>query len=319
MRRGVASFIAVVLLLLSAGACARRAPETFDYGSLGKAVRLANGSVDVVIVPSVGRVMRYGFIDGPNLLFEDPAHRGKAPNGKFISWGGDKAWLWPQSDWPAMIRRSFPPPLAVDGKPWTLQILSPLSVRLSSEVIEPWGVRIVRDFSLDARGTRLSCTSRLLKIDDRPMPPTAAWTVTQVPAAEHVWVRGVGDGSKAVPYRPMMTQPWAAIEQRGRWLHLRRDPHSLSKTGIFGDRIVVDIGQTRFIQTVTAASQTGTRLDTDQAQVFSFPDPGGDHPNQAPYTELEFTSPRLDVATAGTNVWLTVQWELSPAAGPPVD
>ena len=61
------------------------------------AYRLTNGTVEAVVVPSIGRVMRWGKIGGPNLLWNnDPS---KITETGWKNYGGDKTWLSPQIYW----------------------------------------------------------------------------------------------------------------------------------------------------------------------------------------------------------------------------
>src|SRR5438105_716976 len=82
-------FLSAVTCVLPAGGChstahpaarvnpagppAGVAVERVDYHGWPGCFRLTNGTVDVVVVPQIGRVMRYGPVGGPNLLWENPA------------------------------------------------------------------------------------------------------------------------------------------------------------------------------------------------------------------------------------------------------
>src|SRR5436305_1962851 len=56
------------------------AVERVDYRGWPGCFRLTNGTVEVVVVPQVGRAMRYGPAGGPNLLWENPALAGRDPD-----------------------------------------------------------------------------------------------------------------------------------------------------------------------------------------------------------------------------------------------
>ena len=82
---------------------------------------LSNGKIEIVIVPAIGRVMQMRFVgeeDGP--FWELPELYGKAPDPEAKTWlnfGGDKTWPAPQSEWPRITPRSWPPPQAFDAMP----------------------------------------------------------------------------------------------------------------------------------------------------------------------------------------------------------
>src|SRR5688500_18939538 len=83
----------VLLGVLASGCAARKADappprpaavqpyflEKTAYRGWPDCYRFTNGTVNVVIVPAIGRVMYYGPVGGPNLLWENPALVGKSP------------------------------------------------------------------------------------------------------------------------------------------------------------------------------------------------------------------------------------------------
>lgn len=65
--------------------------------------------VEMVIVPDINRIVRFGRPGGPNLLWVDPeAENGPAMPWK--NWGGEKLWFWPQERWPE-LGSPWPPPM----------------------------------------------------------------------------------------------------------------------------------------------------------------------------------------------------------------
>jgi hypothetical protein len=76
--------------------------------------RIASDGFEAEIMPSLGRVMRFGPIGGPNAFWTNPAGTDVAG---WRNFGGEKLWLWPQDRWPELGGGSWPPPL--DGRTWT--------------------------------------------------------------------------------------------------------------------------------------------------------------------------------------------------------
>src|SRR5687767_10327386 len=105
------------------------------------AIRLSNGTVNLVIVPSIGgRIMRYGYVLGPNLLWTNPSAPRPDPEAaatqpKHLNYGGDKAWPWPQDQWPLLLGRVYPPPAEADQQPYTSRRIGSHRVRLESPPI----------------------------------------------------------------------------------------------------------------------------------------------------------------------------------------
>ena len=93
-----------------------------DYRGWSGCVLLSNGLVEAVVVPAVGRIMQFRFAGAPDGPFWENASldggRLHAPaTSDWANFGGDKAFPAPQSDWPRLIRRSWPPPAGFDGLP----------------------------------------------------------------------------------------------------------------------------------------------------------------------------------------------------------
>jgi hypothetical protein len=71
--------------------------ETIDYKGWPGTIRLSNGDAEVIAVTAVGpRILRYGFIEGPNAFDEDPATLGKTGGAKWQPYGGHRVWHSPE-------------------------------------------------------------------------------------------------------------------------------------------------------------------------------------------------------------------------------
>src|SRR4051794_20092772 len=164
--------------------------EKTAYQGWPESYRLSNGTVEVVVVPAIGRIMRYGPVGGANLLWENPKLAGKpaSPGKEWANFGGDKVWPWPQEDWPQRAGRAWPPPAAAGQAANTVEVRSD-SLHMTSPVIEGYGVRIVRDIRLDPAGSRLTIDSRLENAEKPAEFPVAAWTVTQFPRPDQLFAR----------------------------------------------------------------------------------------------------------------------------------
>ena len=137
-----ASFSRSVLILLSCLALlplkADAAPVTVTrvaWHGWPEAIRLSNGVVEAIVVPAIGRIMAFEFVGHPetNPIFLNSEWAGKtvadaAPT-TWATFGGDKLWPSPQSEWPKHNVRAWPPDQAFDGDPETAELL-PDGVRL---------------------------------------------------------------------------------------------------------------------------------------------------------------------------------------------
>jgi hypothetical protein len=63
-----------------------------------KCLRLANGQIELIVTRDVGpRVIRFGFIDGPNLFGEIAAQRGGRGETEWMIRGGHRFWVAPEA------------------------------------------------------------------------------------------------------------------------------------------------------------------------------------------------------------------------------
>jgi hypothetical protein len=319
--KGTVGLLAGGAKALEARASASVTIERVSYKGWEDAYRLSNGTVEVVVVPAVARVMRYAYVGGPNLLWENPTVAGKRiplntwPGGGGT--GGDKIWPWSQDDWPALIGRGFPAPPGADQATHQAQIVGPDTLRLTSPPVVPWGIRIVRDIRLAPTGTEVFFANRFIKYRTGAPYPVGVWTITQVPVNGPVWARLTPSSTLPDSYRMMGDAPFASVAKVGQGsalLRVQRDRKAMSKIGIDGDLLATRAGDTLFTVRIAApppadntaaAYQPGERL-----QVFVMPDNDSDRAKGiTPYYELELTSPRKILDKDGT-LTLPVVWSL---------
>lgn len=131
------------------------AERVTEYG-LPDCIELNNGSTRVVLDPNIGgRVLVYE-INGKNILYFDKAHEGitdgysiqRIDAGRF-DFGPTR--VLPKRD------------LYFKGK-WKAEITGELSARMTSQVDPALNVLVVRDFVLDKKTSRLSCTQTFTNI-----------------------------------------------------------------------------------------------------------------------------------------------------------
>jgi len=284
-------------------------PEV-ELSQFSDAIRLTNGTVNLVIIPSLGgRIMRYGLVGEANFLWNNadiPDLSEGRPD--YFNYGGDKAWPWPQDDWPLLIGRNFPPPPECDQAVFKSRLIGSHAVRLESPLIPSHAARIVREISLEPTGTRVTIVTRLeLASGERPPPSMAAWTITQVPGDCTIYARMIPDGAFA-SMRPELPTP-TTRPITGGVIAIEKTTPASSKTGLDADLFAAASGQLLFVERCpTAAQRTEKYRAAERGQLFiqQADPPKRDIPR---YLELEFTSPREDLA-GGRRPELRVTWEL---------
>jgi len=165
-----------------------------DYHGWKKAVEIVNLDARLVVVPSIGRILYYGFLDGENVLWENPECSGRTlpPGGPaeeggapaWINFGGDKVWPTEQSQWPKTNGYAWPPDPWFDGGGHAFRLLDD-GVEITSAVSDFNGGRSIREIRLARAGSRLSIVQRIEKVkmgrnmEAEPVPFTN-WNVTQI-------------------------------------------------------------------------------------------------------------------------------------------
>lgn len=146
--------------------------ETTTFGSWTEAVKVSNGTVEIVVVPQIGRVMFYGYTGKKNFLWVNP-NLGPSDQAKpgYDNFGGDKTWWAPQSAW------NWPPDAAFDGEPYTVELLKD-GVRMVSKVGRLKPLRVTREIRLSDVGTLVKFKNVLENTGEKFQ--CAVWQVTQV-------------------------------------------------------------------------------------------------------------------------------------------
>lgn len=303
--------------------------EKTEYKGWRNAYRLRNATIEVVVVPSVGgRILRYGFTGGPNMLWENPTVAGKPIS--LTTWpntGGDKSWPWDQADWPNLIGHDWPPPPAADPAPYQAEILNGDTLRLTSSLVSPWGIRIVRDIRVDRTGTGVFVTTRFTRVVPGESVNCAVWVVTQIPPTPFVLarltqsVRGVLDGPLGGGFKPLgndnrLTANFKNVARIANGaLLIERDATKSAKLGTDADAFASVHGDTLFTirQASTApGDNAGAEYRSgERAQVYNQPDDAeAAKQGITAYVELEMTSPRKTIK-AGETLTLAQEWRLS--------
>ena len=136
--------------------------------------RISNGIVDLVVVPQVGRIMRFAEVGKPNLLWEGDQEQARATKpGGWANWGGDKVWPAPQDLW------GWPPEREYDGVAWTVKPIRN-GVRMTSKTpTAKLGVRFERTILLNNSSTSVEITNTLIN-DSIKSQRLSVWEVCQV-------------------------------------------------------------------------------------------------------------------------------------------
>jgi Domain of unknown function (DUF4380) len=277
------------------------------YHGWGDALFWRNPVAEVVIVPSIGRVMQFRLrdqaligIQGP--LWENEAFQGKPFDPAAPSWmnyGGDKTWPAPQEEWPTRHGRAWPPPASFDGLPLTLTWEGETLV-LTSPVCPHYGIKTERRLTLDPQHPFLRLETTYHKVSGSPVP-VSVWVITQLrdpvlvaaPLLESVDMPGgfVGQSKD----RP------SQLNLSGGLVTLNRRTDASTKIGLPG-RSLVWIGAETVLKIDAMMPATKGLIFPDKgsrSEIYTNPDP-------LPYVELETLGPLVTLAVGEKTRWANV-------------
>ena len=289
-----------------------------------RAMKLSNGTVDVVVVPAIARIVYYGRAGGDladNVLWLNPQLVGQTfadADGEtpWQNFGGDKAWAWPQygaGGWQELfgIAGGWPPPQPFDRTPWTARFDGDAIV-LDAPPAPAYGVRPSRRVALDPAGTGVTVTTTFTPTRPdpatRPAAAAAVWHVTQVPqGGGAAVVAGARDATYMLDGADHLHEFAPEVEPG---VHAIRPLTEQAKAGFDADVVAAAIsagGKAMvFTQRIVAADGDAYAVPTDRVQIYAVP---RSKPGDAPgYIELETT------ARVGHGSRLSVRWTLTPIA-----
>lgn len=308
------ALIIASMLLLMGGAKMTSAQVTvkrITYNGWEGAYRLANKTTELVFVPQIGRIMRYGLIGGANLLWNNRALDGKTTDLVHLpkdwqNYGGDKCWPAPQARW------GWPPDPTLDSGRQSLKVTKQKHLRIVGQPSRKEKVQFVREIALDAEGSGVTIENTLINVSDKPNT-WAVWEVAQTDNPDLIRLPLCKTGHFESGFyvfgdaQPTPVPDNVTVE--GDEIHVRLDPKHASKIG--NDSPLGWI----------VAEKDGTRFEVSQRVEAGKPYPDSGcaleiYTNDGPaaYVELELLGP-LTSLTPKARVSLTTRWRLvSPSA-----
>src|SRR5689334_6210153 len=87
----------LIILIITMSASAAINIEKIQYRGWPNCYRISNGEVELVVTTDVGpRIMRYGFVGGPNVFKEFEEQMGKSGEPTWQPRGGHRLWIAPE-------------------------------------------------------------------------------------------------------------------------------------------------------------------------------------------------------------------------------
>lgn len=195
---------------------------------------ISNGRVWAAVVPAVGRIMQFGFVNEPGVFWENPELLGRGmpekPWDTMGSFGGDKTWPAPQSVW------NWPPPDVFDREPVTVRE-TPGGLTLDSGVSPRFGIRTERQVVIEPGASVLRVTTTYHKVEGEPVD-VSVWVISQLKNPEAVFLPVPADSRFADGCSRQWGMPTNFITRQGSQIRLTRDPQGSHKIGNDADRMI---------------------------------------------------------------------------------
>ncbi len=262
-----------------------------NYLGWPDAIVLNNGSVAAVVVPSIARVMQFGFVGEEGVFWENPTLLGKIADPQLITWaakdwvnfGGDKAWPSPEGDWSIFTnRKGWRPPPAFDG--WGAEArVSGSSVTLVTAVDPFFGTAAERRIELHSRKPEMTITTTFRRVVGDPAV-IGIWIVTQLREPEGVFAPLPAKSIFKDGHRQLGQTPPPSLKIENGLLSLTRNPKAAHKIGLDGDTLL------------WVGAKHALRIDSPRVRKGQYPDGGSSTeiytgPDPLPYIELETLGP----------------------------
>ncbi len=266
---------------------------------------LTNKVVELIFVPQIGRIMRYGYVGEANLLWENEALAGKttdlkAVNADWQNYGGDKLWPAPQAVW------GWPPDPVMDSGAHTIKTLSGNRVQTMGQKSPKHNLRFRREITLDTKGTGVTFVNSVFNTGEKEAE-WSVWEVAQV-VSPNVVIMPLHKGGKfPTGYYTFKDADPAEGKLKivGNEVRVERDAKRSSKIG--SDSPLGWI----------ASEKSGTRFEISHKPdpKATYPDDGCHleiytNPDPLAYVEMELLSPLVTIAPGERYAHIT-RWKLS--------
>ncbi|NJL31285.1 MAG: DUF4380 domain-containing protein [Phycisphaerales bacterium] len=283
-------------------------PQQLVFDRFTEAYRLTNGTVQVTVVPQVGRVVSYSMTDGSGeLIWWNPAPDLQS---KYTNYGGNKAWPWPQSQWQGIWGGTWPPPPGLDGQPYIVTYADKHKLSMISQVDEKLGLQLEYQVELDQQGTGVTMRYTLIRVDLNNTLAWGAWHVTQVRMPDTVLGR-IPQQQEPKVQEMMPGKAWKSVTQVAQnVLRFERDPAVSAKLGFNANRLLAAYKDWAISITMLPGTSPGEYVLDEKAQLFVTTDAKAPKTEKQTFMELEFTSPKLPLEKMGNKVTLVTRWEL---------
>ena len=313
----------ILLALVSSGfpflapsdAAARVTFTRTNYHGWPDAYVMSNGKVVAVIVPSIGRVMQFGFVGEEGVFWENRALDGRTAEGHLVVWaakdwvnfGGDKTWPSPEADWSVFTsRKGWRPPPAFDG--WAADVrIGEGSLTLVTAADPFYGTIAERRIRLHSSKPEMTIATTYTREKGEPAW-IGIWVITQLKEPAGLFAPVPNKSIFAESFTLLGQNPPPSLRITNGLVALARNPTAAHKIGL-------DAGSLLWV-----GEKHVLRIDSPRVRKGEYPDKGSSteiytSADPLSYIELETLGP-LHLMKAGDKIERVNTYTLSRRARP---
>ncbi|MDB4584120.1 hypothetical protein N9164_13275 [Draconibacterium sp.] len=314
------SFILIALLfLISNATIAQVKTELINYYGWTNSVQLSNTEIKLIVVPQIGRIIHFSYLDQENLLYENPQFQGQTYSAEnpykvdgliaHAAFGGDRIWPTVQDSFEVLNgSRGLSDPW-IDGSEWEYELIEN-GIQITSRVSDYIGAKVTRTITLNAEGTTVTIQQKMEKIKRgkkrqlEPIPLTI-WNLSKIKTPDFGLIslhkNSIFDNGIFMPSWPdNINSAWKNYSKIGEVGMLIPDPVLFQKVGA---------DSPGWVAGVTGNIVFGEFFHFDPNETY--PDGGTSATifTCSDFTELECLSPEKKLRT-GKSIQFDIQWKL---------
>ncbi len=294
-----------MFVILANSSLASTTINQIDYKGWQGSYRMANGAVELVYVPQIGRIMHYGYVGASNMIWENQDLLGKKVDRvsaakEWPNYGGDKLWPAPQSNW------EWPPDADIDSGAATVHITTDNHLIITGQASARLGIRFSREIILDASGPGVTIENTMTNSGNKEIS-WSVWEVMQVNDPDRTILPLNTSGHFPKGYHLFVDEGElvSMLEVQKNEVILRRDKLQKAKIGVDSPLgwLRAEKGDIRL--QVSARYESG-KIYPDGGcgqEIYTNSDP-------LKYVELELLGPMVTLAP-GKSSHLTTHWTMS--------
>jgi len=190
--------------------------EHVNFEGWPNCLRLSNDQIELIITTDIGpRIIRFGYIDGQNLLYIVPEDKGKTGGDEFRYYGGHRLWHSPEAKPRSYAPDNFPVNYSWNGK--TLKLIQ--DIEPTTGIVKELEITLTTHHRLPTTDNRVTILHRLINKNlwDIELAPWAITALTPGGCAILPQEPYIDPANYMLPSRPLVLWHYTQMDDP-RWI-----------------------------------------------------------------------------------------------------